>query len=381
MSTSTSIPAASTSTSIPAAPSSSSQTAPAITAPAITAPATSAPTTCALGDCITNKKCHRRQCKWHCMASGGCSCPGHHPSLGAPPQDTSPRLSASFLNALSAAADIYAPRPSTIINEATTNEQKLRITHPHWFSSPTPSPARPSSLPIAFTLIDFAYDQKPAIVRAMHSSHWDWVSPGDRPYDTYSIQFSRWMPVEAAYSHSLRDHRRILIRSRGVTGSDEDVHIATLVAEIQVHENKLPSVAHAPPPPRPLRLPASPSQHRSLSSVSLAMGGKGKKRKIEEDLRDDEIIITGYKAPTPSRRRPPTHCLHPFLLHLATCTLPIVAWPKHIIHGWPKHAFVPSFGFLAHIPIFYPFTSSSRRSYHMEILVLTATPLLRRISY
>ncbi|KAJ7791344.1 hypothetical protein B0H14DRAFT_2625073 [Mycena olivaceomarginata] len=283
--------------STPAVSPSSSQT-----APAITAPTTSAPTTCALGDCIANKKCHRGQCKRHCVASGGCSCPGHHPSPDAPPQNTSPRLSASFLNALSAAADIYAPRPSTIVTEATTNEQKLRITHPHWFSSPTPSPARPSSLPIAFTLIDFAYDQKPAIVRAMHSTNWDWVCPGDWLYDTYSVEFSCWMPVEAAYSHSLRDRRRILIRSRGVTGSDADVHIATLVAEIRVHENKLPSVAHAPPPPRPLRLPASPSQHRPVSS--LGMGGKGKKRKIEEDSSDNEIIITGYKAPTPSRRRP-----------------------------------------------------------------------------
>ncbi|KAJ7797939.1 hypothetical protein B0H14DRAFT_3493083 [Mycena olivaceomarginata] len=325
-------------------------------------------TTCALGDCIANKKCRRRQCKRHCVASGGCSCPGHHPSPDAPPQDTSRRLSASFLNALSAAADIYAPRPSTIATEATTNEQKLRITHPHWFSSPTLSPARPYSLPIAFTLIDFVYNQKPAIVRAMHSSHWDWVHPGDRPYDAYSIQFSPFATTGA-----------ILICSRGITGSDEDVHIATLVAEIQVHENKLPSVAHAPPPPRPLRLPVSPSQHRSLLSVSLGMGGKGKKRKIEEDSSNNKIIIAGYKAPTPSRRRPQLAVRIPSFSASLPCTLPVVAWPKHIIHGWPKHTFVPSFGLLAHIPIFYPFTSSSRRSYHMEILILTATPLLRRI--
>ncbi|KAJ7876329.1 hypothetical protein B0H14DRAFT_2568280 [Mycena olivaceomarginata] len=113
------------------------------------------------------------------------------------------------------------------------------------------------------------------------------------------------MSVEAAYSHNLRHHQRILIRSRGVTGSDEDVHIATLVAEVQLYQNELCFVAHTPPPPRPLRLLASPSQHQlasSASSVSLGMVGKGKKRKIEEESSDDEIIVTGYKAPIPSRR-------------------------------------------------------------------------------
>ncbi|KAJ7757820.1 hypothetical protein B0H14DRAFT_3511820 [Mycena olivaceomarginata] len=212
---------------------------------------------------------------------------------------------ASFLDALSAAVNTFTPRPSTLIMQATTDEQKLCVTHPHWFSSPTPSPAHPSSLPITFTLVDFAYNQKPAIVRAMHSSNWDWVRPGDRPYDTYSADFNCWMPVEAAYSHNLRHHQRILIRSRGVIDSNEDVHIATLVGEVQVYENELPFVAHTPPPPRPLHLPASPSQHRlasSSSSVSLGMVEKGKKQKIEEELSDNEIIVTGYKAPIPSRR-------------------------------------------------------------------------------
>ncbi|KAF7332860.1 hypothetical protein MVEN_02391000 [Mycena venus] len=248
------------------------------------------------------KKCRRKQCKRHCVASGGCQCPGHHPPPDAPTQDTTPRLSTSFLNALSAAVEVFTPRPSKPITQATTDEQKLHVTHPHWFSSPTPSPARPSSLPIAFTLVDFAYDQKLAIVHAMHSSNWDWVHPGDRPYDAYSVEFSRWMPVEAAYSHSLHHRQCILIRSRGVTGIDEDVHIATLVAEVQVYENKLPFITHTPPPPCPLRLPASPSQHRSASSGSLGMVGKGKKRKMEEESSDDEIIVTEYKVPTPSRR-------------------------------------------------------------------------------
>ncbi|KAF7372243.1 hypothetical protein MVEN_00083800 [Mycena venus] len=298
-------PARPSSLSAPAQPSSSS----APPAPPSSSQNTHVTSPCAHDTCIVNKKCRCKQCKRHCVASGGYRCPGHHPPPDAPPQDTTPRLSASFLNALSAAVDIFTPHPSTLITQAATDEQKLRVTHPHWFSSPTPSPARPSSLPITFTLVDFAYDQKPAILRAMHSSNWDWVRPGDRPYDAYSVAFSRWMPVEAAYSHNLRHRQRILIRSRGVTRSDEDVHIATLVAEVQVYENKLPFAAHTPPLPRPLRLPASPSQHRLASSVSLGMVGKGKKRKIEEESSDDEVIVTGYKAPTPSHRPRLTVCI------------------------------------------------------------------------
>ncbi|KAK6984391.1 hypothetical protein R3P38DRAFT_3197392 [Favolaschia claudopus] len=39
------------------------------------------------------------------------------------------------------------------------------------------------------------------------------------------------MPVEASYAHEVRRDRRILIRAPVVDGSNQDLHIATLLLE------------------------------------------------------------------------------------------------------------------------------------------------------
>ncbi|KAK7012363.1 hypothetical protein R3P38DRAFT_3588046 [Favolaschia claudopus] len=58
-----------------------------------------------------------------------------------------------------------------------------------------------------------------------------WIPPGNMPYEVYSPAYLRWMPVEASYAHEVRRDRRILIRAPGVDGSNQDLHIATLLLE------------------------------------------------------------------------------------------------------------------------------------------------------
>lgn len=117
------------------------------------------------------------------------------------------------------------------------------------------------------------------------------------------------MKVEPAYSHRLQNRTRILIRSLGVVGSDEDEQIALLHAEANDHDPFSFSSNHSfqkPPRPTPVALPPSDTVPQLGPSTQ-------KKRTIEPTASDDEVEFVGYHRlikqepitppPKPKRRR------------------------------------------------------------------------------
>ncbi|KAJ7710090.1 hypothetical protein B0H14DRAFT_3641317 [Mycena olivaceomarginata] len=157
-------------------------------------------------------------------------------------------------------------------------ELRLRADHPHWFLSPSPPPLPVPAHHRNFVLVDFARNGQPAIVQTLSVHTPYWIRPGNRPYESYSLDFSRWMKVEPAYSHRLQNRTRILIRSLGVK----------------------------PPCPTPVALPPS-------NTVPQLGPSTQKKRTIEPTASDDEVEFVGYRRlikqepitppPKPKRRR------------------------------------------------------------------------------
>ncbi|KAJ7256317.1 hypothetical protein C8J57DRAFT_1344415 [Mycena rebaudengoi] len=200
---------------------------------------------------LVNRNCIQKKCKRHCMSSGGCSCAGHHPttsvsaplSVSAPPALSAPavhhRWRGSFVDDLAALAPDFTPTPTIMRSR---QEELYRSTHPHWFESPSLTlapPPPPSPFPISVVLVDFARHGHSATVHSINVSSWTWIRPGTQPYEAYSADYFRWMPVPASYPHNLRRQRRLLIRSRGITGSNEDEHIARLLSEADSDTDQL----------------------------------------------------------------------------------------------------------------------------------------------
>ncbi|KAK7029186.1 hypothetical protein R3P38DRAFT_2524733 [Favolaschia claudopus] len=177
-----------------------------------------------------NKCCSKRKCKAHCLSSGGCDVAGHRP---APYSRPLPPPAPSFLDGLNLLA--YASQPLPPAPYIDPREAHYRREFPHWFQEPSPSPPRavlgtqPS--PLLVTVVDFAKDREPGTVFVFEQTSRKWIRPGSQPYECYSTEFARWMQVKPGYPHQLHPHCRLLIKARGVVGSDEEHHIAMLAAE------------------------------------------------------------------------------------------------------------------------------------------------------
>ncbi|KAK7013026.1 hypothetical protein R3P38DRAFT_3581695 [Favolaschia claudopus] len=176
---------------------------------------------------VVNKDCTQVKCRRHCVSSGGCRCSGH----------SSQRLDDAFFSE-------FANTPPPAIPPSDNQESRYRIHTPI---------VQPSS--ISFTLVDFHKTGHRGLVTAITSQGLWWSRPGDRRYEVFSPDFARWMEVEPTYAHDLRTRRRVLIRSPGVDGLDQDEHIAALLSEHREED-----VCHpTPTSSRPRRpLPASP---------------------------------------------------------------------------------------------------------------------------
>ncbi|KAJ7842719.1 hypothetical protein B0H14DRAFT_3691062 [Mycena olivaceomarginata] len=235
-----------------------------------------------------NCLCETGKCKAHCIDTGGCRCPGHRVPEAAP---------APFLQGLyQIASNLVTPR---IQFTPRPDPEELRLRHekPHWFASPSPSPPQTSTASRSFILVDFAKDAKSAVVQTLSVNGLYWIRPGSRPYECYSPEYSRWMPVEASYVHRLHDKQRILIRSVGVTGSDEALQISILRAEAGTdydidNDNDLASNSMYRPSSR-LTLSA-PVLHHHLEE-SRPAPRKTVKRKYTNTNDDEDIQITGYR--------------------------------------------------------------------------------------
>ncbi|KAJ7863387.1 hypothetical protein B0H13DRAFT_2565256 [Mycena leptocephala] len=213
---------------------------------------------------LVNRCCTQVKCKRHCISSGGCSCAGHRPVSAPAPVPLlasalapAPRWHGSFLDDLTSVTNDFRPPPNTIMPN--TLELQFRASHPHWFRSPSPPAVPPSPFPISLVLVDFARQGKPAIIQTIKAYSWNWIRPGNQPYEVYSIDYFQWMLVPSGYVHDLHRRRRLLIRSRGVTSSDEDAQIAMLLDQDDAEEE-------LPPPTltNPRHLP--PMHHRPQSS-------------------------------------------------------------------------------------------------------------------
>ncbi|KAJ7832373.1 hypothetical protein B0H13DRAFT_2429886 [Mycena leptocephala] len=136
------------------------------------------------------------------------------------------RWHGSFLDDLASVTRDFGPPRNTIMYN--TQDQRFRTSHPHWFRSPSPPVVPLSPFPISLVLVDFARQGKPAITQTIKAYSWNWIRPGNQPYEVYSIDYFQWMLVPSGYVHDLHRRRRLLIRSRGVTSSDEDAQIAML---------------------------------------------------------------------------------------------------------------------------------------------------------
>ncbi|KAK7065059.1 hypothetical protein R3P38DRAFT_3166078 [Favolaschia claudopus] len=234
---------------------------------AVSAAAASTQSFCTDPTCIhkPNKLCSRQQCRTHCIGNGGCTCPGHSAVVSSPSTSTSaPSLvasssasslagststSSSLLAGSTSSSSLAGPAPflKDIIDYFENRmqpslsvtlrpdmlETKARKEHPHWFLSPSPSPPRaaPPAPSHTFVLVDFYAHGKPASLELVSASGSYWRRPGTRPYECYSLEYSRWMPVEARYSHYIANKTRLIIRSLGVVGSNEAEEIATARAD------------------------------------------------------------------------------------------------------------------------------------------------------
>ncbi|KAJ7863405.1 hypothetical protein B0H13DRAFT_1899638 [Mycena leptocephala] len=214
---------------------------------------------------LVNRHCTQVKCKRHCISSGGCSCAGHRPISAPAPvpllaSALAPALRwrGSFLDDLTSVTNDFRPPPNTITPNAL--ELQFRASHPHWFRSLSPPPVPLSPFPISFVFVDFAHQGKPAITQAIKAYSWNWIHPGNQPYEAYSIDYFQWMPVPSGYAHDLHHQRRLLIRSRGVAGSDEDAQIAMLLAQHDTEGQLPPPTSTNPrhPPPMHHRPQSSP---------------------------------------------------------------------------------------------------------------------------
>ncbi|KAK7057476.1 hypothetical protein R3P38DRAFT_2841208 [Favolaschia claudopus] len=219
-----------------------------------------------------NKDCSRRKCKRHCLSSGGCAC---HQS------QTTPALSPAFnLSTLPFTAPPRLPH-----RQHDDQESRFRLSHPHWFQM-TPSPPAPAPQEsVSFTLIDFAESGRPGTVQTVTTSSDWWIRPGNMPYETYSTTYLRWMPVEASYAHEVRRGRRILIRAPGIDGSNQDLHIATLLLEDETLNTRLAPRSSRPPRP----LPRSPTPPATTADQAIRIAS----------------LLLDRRAPRLSSSRPP----------------------------------------------------------------------------
>ncbi|KAJ7869079.1 hypothetical protein B0H13DRAFT_2557906 [Mycena leptocephala] len=227
---------------------------------------------------LVNRHCTQVKCKRHCISSGGCSCTGHRP-VSAPAPVPLPisaqapfllpvsapapalRWHGSFLDDLASVTRDFGPPRNTIMHN--TQEQRFRASQPHWFRSPSPPVVPPSPFPISLVLVDFARQGKRAIIQTIKAYSWNWIRPGNQPYEVYSIDYFQWMLVPSGYVHDLHRRRRLLIRSRGVTSSDEDAQIAMLLDQDDAEEELPP-----PTSTNPRHLP--PMHHRPQSSLGTS---------------------------------------------------------------------------------------------------------------
>ncbi|KAJ6540762.1 hypothetical protein B0H19DRAFT_1269303 [Mycena capillaripes] len=175
----------------------------------------------------------------------------------------------------------------------------------------------------SFLLIEFVHDSKPGVPRGIQVPQGFpyWTRPGTEPYECYSADYSTWMQVEACYIHNVRKPPRILVRSMGVTGSDEALHIQTLVAE-----NARRADMNSPriPPPFP---PVPPTSSAS-GAPSAADKGKGKKlmrrsgcdghRKWKQLDDDDEVLIVDFRPAIKREATTPPPMCKPLHIHIPT---------------------------------------------------------------
>jgi hypothetical protein len=124
------------------------------------------------------------------------------------------------------------------------------------------------------------------------------------------------MLVPSGYVHDLHRRRRLLIRSRGVTSSDEDAQIAMLLDQDHTEEQLPPPPSIGPhSPPQPLSTsakrrfmelePAVPAKRRLTKLNDIQHPIKQEKLKndvIEIDSSDEEDTVQKRKATGKGRR-------------------------------------------------------------------------------
>ncbi|KAJ6583834.1 hypothetical protein DFH09DRAFT_262719 [Mycena vulgaris] len=178
-----------------------------------------------------NRYCGHQFCKPHCDERGGCKI--HPPAMPTPPLLPAVTLQ-PFLAGIESPAKAPVHNPRWIDPEERRVKNLVCTIAPSPSPSPSPSKQLPPAMPApsakySLTVISWALRDKPARIQGLQLSVPFWRPPGDLCYEAYDAGFGHWLEVDATFIHDVSNGLPLLIRTLGVTGSDEREQINKLM--------------------------------------------------------------------------------------------------------------------------------------------------------